>query len=613
MPKYKAPIRDFKFLMNDLWDIFPTLQEIPRYAENELADVDLFGQVLEESAKFVEAELLPLNQVGDQEGCSHQEDGSVTTPTGFKEAYQKFCQAGWTALDADPEYGGQGMPYVLAIMTNEMVTSANTAWGMYSGLTHGAYTLLQQVGSDELKKLYLPKLISGKWTGTMCLTEAHAGTDLGIIHSKATENDDGSYSITGSKIFISAGEHDLTENIVHLVLARAEGSPEGIKGISLFVVPKYLPSNISSNTSDTSDEIGEFNKVVCGNLEHKMGIHGNSTATLNFDGSKGWLVGELNKGMNNMFIMMNAARLGTGIQSLSIGSIAHQNALEYAKERLQMRQEPRVKPEEPADPIIMHADVRRMLMMGKAYTEAGRALTMWLALNLDVENHHPDEAKRQEAADLVALLTPVAKAFMTDNGFQIAVQSQQVFGGHGYIREWGVEQFVRDARIGMIYEGTNGIQSLDLLGRKILMDGGKKLQKLAKILEEYVEEYEEDENIGEYVTKLGRAANQLGSLTMVVGQKAMQENGAAEVNAVAVDYLRYIGHVIYGYLWTQMAQVAYEKREAGEDKDGFYLAKIQTAQFYFDRLFPEIKMLSTSIKAGYESLDVDMHAVFGVE
>lgn len=605
MPTYKAPLRDIKFLMNELLDAPAQLQQIPYYTENDTADADLMAQVLEEAAKFVEAELVPLNRVGDQEGCIRHDNGEVTTPTGFKAAYKKYREAGWTALDSDPKYGGQGMPHLISNVLVEMMNSANVAWSMYPGLSHGAYSALHAVGSDELKDLYLPKLISGEWTGTMCLTEPHAGTDLGIIRTKATENGDGSYAITGTKIFISAGEHDMAENILHLVLARLEGSPAGTKGISLFLVPKYLP------TADGKP--GERNGVVCGSLEHKMGIHGNATAVLNFDGAKGFLVGEINKGMNHMFIMMNAARLGTGLQGLGLGEVAYQNALAYAKDRIQMRNEPRVTPAEPADPILVHADVRRMLLTGKAYTEAGRALAMWLALSIDTEHHHPDEARRKEAADLVALLTPVAKAFMTDNGFNVAVQAQQVFGGHGYIQEWGMEQFVRDARIGQIYEGTNGIQALDLLGRKILMDGGKKLQNLAGTLQAFAEENEGDEVIGEYVNQLGKAAQQLGSLTMVIGQKAMQEGGQAEVNAAAVDYLRYFGHVVYGYLWARMAKVAQAKIDAGQDKDGFYLSKVQTAKFYFTKLFPETKALATTIKAGNDPLNVDDKAVFGWE
>ncbi|PNY81715.1 acyl-CoA dehydrogenase C-terminal domain-containing protein [Deinococcus koreensis] len=605
MPTYKAPLRDFRFIMHELLGAEQQLAQMPFYKDNDTADGDLISQVLEEAARFVEGELLPLNRTGDQEGCVRHDDGEVTTPTGFKAAYRKYCDAGWPALDADPTYGGQGMPHLVSNALVEMLNSANVAWGMYPGLSHGAYSALHAVGSDELKNLYLPKLVSGEWTGTMCLTEPHAGTDLGIIRTKATDNGDGTYAVSGTKIFISAGEHDMADNILHLVLARLEGSPQGTKGISLFLVPKYLPT--------PDGQPGERNAVVCGSIEHKMGINGNATALLNFDQATGYLVGEVNKGMNHMFIMMNAARLGTGLQGLGLGEVAYQNALAYAKDRLQMRHEPRVNPAESADPIIVHPDVRRMLLTGKAYSEAGRAMAMWLALSIDTEHHHPDEAKRAEAADLVALLTPIAKAFMTDNGFNIAVQSQQVFGGHGYIQEWGMEQFVRDARIGQIYEGTNGIQALDLLGRKVLMDGGKKLQKLASVLQEFVEEHEGDEAIGDYATQLGKAAQQLGSLTMVIGQKAMQEGGAGEVNAAAVDYLRFFGHVVYGYLWARMAKLAQDKIDAGQDKDGFYLGKVQTAKFYFARLFPETKSLAATIKAGNETLAVDDRAVFGWE
>lgn len=605
MPIYKAPLRDMKFIMTEMLNVAEQYGKMPYFSKNETADADLMSQVIDEAARFVETEIFPLNATGDREGCIRHDDGEVSTPSGFKEAYNKYCQAGWTALDADPQFGGQGMPHLISSLLIEMLNSANVAWAMYPGLSHGAYSALYAVGNDQLKELYLPKIVSGQWTGTMCLTEPHAGTDLGMIRTKATENNDGSYNISGTKIFISAGEHDLAENIVHLVLARLEGSPEGTKGISLFVVPKYIPNADGS--------LGERNGVVCGSLEHKMGIHGNSTAVLNFDQAKGFLVGEINKGMSHMFIMMNAARLGTGLQGLGLGEVAYQNALSYAKDRLQMRQDPRVKSNEPADPIIAHADVRRMLLTGKAYSEAGRALAMWLAMNIDIEHHHPDEAQRQEAADLVSLLTPIAKAFMTDNGFDVAVQSQQVFGGHGYIQEWGVEQYVRDARIGQIYEGTNGVQSLDLLGRKVLMDGGKKLQKLAETLQEFVEEHEDDDAIGTYCNQLGKAAQQLGSLSMVIGQKAMQEGGANEVNAVAVDYLRYFGHVVYGYLWARMTKLAQDQIDAGNDKDGFYLSKVQTAKFYFSKLFPETKALAATIKTGNEPMDVDNQAVFGWE
>ncbi|GAA4001387.1 acyl-CoA dehydrogenase C-terminal domain-containing protein [Deinococcus rubellus] len=602
MPSYKAPLRDLRFVMHEVLGAADALKQMPYYADNDTADSDLMDQVMEEAARFAENELVPLNAVGDQEGCVRDADGNVKTPTGFKAAYTKFRQAGWTGLDADPKWGGQGMPHVVNIATSEMNISANTAWSMYPGLSHGAYSALVAHGSDELQAIYLPKIVSGEWTGTMCLTEPHAGTDLGIIRTKATDNGDGSYAISGTKIFISAGEHDFTDNIVHLVLARLEGSPEGTKGISLFLVPKFLVNADGS--------LGARNGVVCGSLEHKMGIHGNATALLNFDGAAGYLVGQINKGMNNMFTMMNAARLGTGMQGLGLGEVAYQNAVAYAKDRLQMRHEPRTMPSEKADPIISYPDVRRMLLTGRAYSEAGRALALWLALSLDTEHHHPDEAKRNEAADLVALLTPVAKAFMTDNGFNIAVQSQQVFGGHGYIREWGMEQFVRDARIGMIYEGTNSIQALDLLGRKVLMDGGKKLQRLAAQVEALVSEVADDDELQGYADQLGKAAGQLATLTMVVGQKAMQNPD--EANAAAVDYLRYVGHVTYAFLWVKMAKVALDAVKAGQDKDGFYKAKLQTARFYFDKLFPETKMLSATIKAGGESLDVDL-GMFGVE
>ncbi len=602
MPSYKAPLRDLRFVMHEVLNAEAALKAMPYYTQHETADADLINQVLDEAARFAENELAPLNAVGDQEGCKRDNDGNVTTPTGFKAAYTKFRQAGWTGLDADPQWGGQGMPHVANIAVSEMNIAANVAWSMYPGLSHGAYSALVAHGSDDLKATYLPKIVSGEWTGTMCLTEPHAGTDLGIIRTKAVSNADGSYAISGTKIFISAGEHDFTDNIVHLVLARLEGSPEGTKGISLFLVPKVLVNADGS--------LGERNGVVCGSLEHKMGIHGNATAVLNFDGATGYLVGEVNKGMNNMFTMMNAARLGTGMQGLGLGEVAYQNAVAYAKDRLQMRHDPRVLPGEKADPIISYPDVRRMLLTGRAYSEAGRALALWLALSLDTEHHHPDEAKRQEAADLVALLTPVAKAFMTDNGFNVAVQSQQVFGGHGYIREWGMEQFVRDARIGMIYEGTNSIQALDLLGRKVLMDGGKKLQRLASQVETLVSEVQDDEELQGYADQLGKAAGQVATLTMVIGQKAMQNSD--EANAAAVDYLRYVGHVTYAFLWLKMAKVALGAVKAGQDKDGFYKAKLQTARFYFDKLLPETKMLSATIKAGGDSLDVDM-GMFGVE
>jgi alkylation response protein AidB-like acyl-CoA dehydrogenase len=601
MPTYKAPLRDLRFLLKDVLKAEDALAEIPYYAENETHTADLADQILDEAGRFASNVIQPLNMSGDQEGCTVK-DGVVTTPTGFREAFKQYTAAGWTGLDGDPKYGGQGVPHVIGNAVSEMMIGANVAWSMYPGLSHGAYTALHAYGDDATKDIYLPKLLAGEWTGTMCLTEPHCGTDLGLLRTKASDNGDGSYSVTGTKIFISAGEHDLADNIVHLVLARLDGAPAGIKGISLLLVPKF---NVNRDGS-----LGERNGVVCASLEHKMGIKANATAVLNFDGARGFLVGEPHKGMQAMFVMMNGARLGTGMQGLALGEVAYQNALAYAKDRIQMRHEPRMDPGQPADPIIVHPDVRRMLLTQKAYTEAGRALTLWLSLQLDTEHHHPDAAKRQEASDIVALLTPVAKAFMTDNGFTNAVLAQQVLGGHGYIKEWGMEQFVRDARIGQIYEGTNGIQALDLIGRKVLGDGGKKLQRLAGMLETFVTENAEDETLAPMLDTLGKAAQSLGTLTMVVGQKAAQN--ADEANAVAVDYLRYIGHVTYAYLWALMSKTALEKIAAGQDKDGFYAAKLATAKFYYAKLFPETKALAATIKAGNETLAVD-DTVFGIE
>ncbi|ULH15177.1 acyl-CoA dehydrogenase C-terminal domain-containing protein [Deinococcus sp. KNUC1210] len=601
MPTYKAPLRDMRFLLKDVFKAEAALSEVPYYAQNETHTADLADQILDEAARFASNVIQPLNMSGDAEGCTVT-DGVVKTPAGFKEAYKQYAAAGWTALDGAPEYGGQGVPHVIGNAVSEMMIAANIAWSMYPGLSHGAYTALKAYGDDATKNIYLPKLLAGEWTGTMCLTEPHCGTDLGLLRTKAVDNGDGSFSITGTKIFISAGEHDFTDNIVHLVLARIEGASAGTKGISLFLVPKF---NVNADGS-----LGERNGVVCASLEHKMGIKANATAVLNFDGAKGFLVGQPQKGMQAMFVMMNGARLGTGMQGLGLGEAAYQNALAYAKDRIQMRHEPRMDPAQPADPIIVHPDVRRMLLTAKAYNEAARALTLWLSLSIDIEQHHPDAAKREEAADLVALMTPIAKAFMTDNGFTSTVLSQQVFGGHGYIKEWGMEQFVRDARIGQIYEGTNGIQALDLIGRKILGDGGKKLQKLSGMLQAFIEENEGNEDLAPMLDVLGKGAQQLGSLTMVVGQKAMQD--ADEANAAAVDYLRYMGHVTYAYLFALMSKAALEQIAAGNDKDGFYKSKLQTAKFYYAKLFPETKALAATIKAGNETLAVD-DVVFGIE
>lgn len=584
MPAYQAPLRDFDFVLHELikvQDIIPTL---PGYEE---ATQDIFRSYLEAAAQFCESELAPLNRQGDEEGCHYDSSTkSVTTPPGFKEAYQQYCELGFPTLDCDPAYGGQGMPKALSFPIMEMQCSSNVAWSMYPGLSHGAYSAIHAHGTEAQKAAYLPKLVDGSWTGTMCLTEPHCGTDLGLLKTRAEPNGDGSYSITGTKIFISAGEHDMSDNIIHLVLARLPDSPKDVKGISLFIVPKF-------------HDDGSRNAVACGSLEHKMGIKANATAVINLDGAKGYLIGEVNKGLSCMFTMMNAARLGCGMQGLGIGEASFQGALAYARERLQMRSLTGDKcPDKPADPIIVHPDVRRMLLTQKAYTEAGRALTSLLALQLDIEDKHPDADARQDAADLVALLTPVAKAFMTDNGYEAANLGMQVFGGHGYIREWGMEQLVRDCRISQIYEGTNGIQAIDLLGRKVLMDQGQKLRKFTKQIHKFCQANEGNDKLADYVAPLSKLLKDVGEVTMGIGMAGMQNRD--EAGAAATDYLRLIGHLSYAWLWAQMAEVAHSKLGGGED--GFYQAKILTGRFYMSKLFPEVHSLLAKLKAGAKPL-----------
>lgn len=587
MPQYKAPLRDMRFVMHELLDSETVLKSLNNFED---IDAELMDQVMDESARFCENVILPLNQSGDQEGCSFN-DGEVKTPSGFKEAYKQYGEAGWIGLDADPQYGGQGLPKVLGINIGEMVGSANTAWAMYPGLTHGAYNALHAHANDEIKERYLPKMLSGTWTGTMCLTEAHAGTDLGMIRSKAEPLDDGSFAITGQKIFISAGEHDMTENIIHLVLAKLPDAPKGTKGISLFLVPKVLVNDDGS--------LSERNPIVCGSIEHKMGINGSATAVLNLDKARGYLVGEANKGMSAMFTMMNTARLDTGMQGLSLGEISFQNALAYAKDRIQSRSLSGVKaPEQEADPIIVHPDVRRMLLTQKAYNEGARAFSNWLALQLDIEANHPDEQARQDASDLVSLLTPVAKAFMTDNGLDVCNLGMQVFGGHGYIKEWGVEQYVRDVRISQIYEGTNGIQALDLIGRKVLRDQGAKLLKFGGLIEAFVKENSADEDLNEFTQPLGKLAKDVQELTMWIGMQGMQNPD--EVGAAATDYLRLLGFLTYAFFWAQMAKLAKSKLDSSDA--AFYVAKLHTARFFFERLLPETSALKRQIKSGSANL-----------
>ena len=590
MPSYNPPLRDMQFLMHEVFKVTESFQQMPKHAE---VDVDTINAVLEEAGKFAANVTFPLNISGDAEGCTlDKSTHEVATPKGFKEAYAQFVEGGWPALSCDPEYGGQGLPIVLNSALYEMLNSANQAWTMYPGLSHGAYEALHAYGTTEQKKTYLGKLTSGEWTGTMCLTEPHCGTDLGLLRTKAEPLADGTYKITGNKIFISAGEHNFTDNIVHLVLARLPDAPVGSKGISLFVVPKF---HVNADGS-----LGERNPIFCGALEHKMGIHGNATAQINIDGAIGTLVGEPNKGLQAMFVMMNAARLGVGNQSLGLTEVAFQNALAYAKDRLQMRSLSGVKAKDkPADPIIVHPDVRRMLMTAKAYAEGGRALSTFSALLIDTELNHPDEKVRKDSADLVALLTPIVKAFITDNGWIATTMSQQVYGGHGFITEWGMEQFVRDNRINMIYEGTNGVQALDLLGRKILGNQGATLKKFGKLIGKLVEEEGVNEKMSEFITPIALLGDQMTKFTTEIGFKGMQNPD--EVGSASVDYLRVAGHLVFGYLFARMAQVAL--REIGNgNTDPFYLGKLQTARFYFAKLFPETASLMRTARAGSKSL-----------
>ncbi|KMW46449.1 acyl-CoA dehydrogenase C-terminal domain-containing protein [Ralstonia insidiosa] len=587
MGQYTAPLRDMQFVLHELLGVEDHLKQMPQHAE---IDADTINQVIEEAGKFCSEVIFPINQSGDREGCTYHGDGVVTAPKGFKEAYQQYVEGGWPALGCDPEYGGQGLPILINNAVYEMLNSANQAWTMYPGLSHGAYEALHAHGTDELKQRYLPKLVSGVWTGTMCLTEPHCGTDLGILRTKAEPLADGSYAITGTKIFISAGEHDLAENIIHLVLARLPDAPGGTKGISLFVVPKFIP--------DASGNPGERNTVKCGSIEHKMGIHGNATCVINLDGARGWMVGEPNKGLNAMFVMMNAARLGVGMQSLGLTEVAYQNSAAYAKERLQMRSLSGPKaPDKPADPIIVHPDVRRMLLTQRAFAEGGRAFSYWIALQIDRELSHEDESVRKDAADLVALLTPIAKAFLSDNAFISTNEGMQVFGGHGYIAEWGMEQYVRDARINMIYEGTNTVQSLDLLGRKILGDMGAKMKKFGKLVQDFVEAEGTNEAMQEFINPLADIGDKVQKLTMEIGMKAMANPD--EVGAAAVPYLRVVGHLVFSYFWARMAKIALEKQNSG---DTFYKVKLATARFYFAKLLPETASQIRMARAGGATL-----------
>jgi len=587
MPSYTAPTRDTKFVVNEVLDL-ASYGNLPGF---ESATPDLIDTVIDECGKFSAEVLQPLNQVGDREGCTRHPDGSVTTPTGFKAAFDQYVEAGWSTLAMPEEFGGQDMPHILGFVLEEFVSTANHSFGMYPGLTNGAVSALLAFGSDELKAKYVHNMVANKWLGTMNLTEPQCGTDLGLIRTKAEPQDDGSYAITGTKIFISAGEHDLSENIIHLVLAKTPGAPESSKGISLFVVPKVLVNDDGS--------LGTRNAVQCGSIEHKMGIHGNSTCVMNYDGAKGWLVGEEMKGLAAMFVMMNAARLGVGIQGLAQAEVAYQNAVAYALDRRQGRAltgpaEPNAK----ADAIIVHPDVRRMLMDAKAFTEGMRALYLFASLQVDLAHKSQDPVERTTSDDLLGLLTPVIKGYGTDKGYAVATDMQQVFGGHGYIAEWGMEQFVRDARIAMIYEGTNGIQAMDLCGRKLAHKGGAAIQAFFKLIDDEVAGADGD--IKPLADALGKAVSEQKAATMWFMQNAMANPN--HLGAGAHHYMTIMGIVSLGWMWLKMARVATARLAGGAEDKAFYEAKLVTARYYFERYGPDAGALRRKIEAGGEAM-----------
>lgn len=589
MPKYTPPVRDAKFVLDNV----VRLENYANHRGFENATPDMVEAVLSEGGRFVAETLFPLNQVGDQEGCTRHADGSVTTPPGFKDAYKAFVEGGWGTLTADPETGGQGLPHVVGMAFEEFLISANMAFAMYPGLSAGAVAAINVSGSEEQKRTYIPKMVSGEWGGTMNLTEPQCGTDLGMIKTRAEPQADGSYKITGSKIFISSGEHDLTENIIHLVLAKTPGAPDSTKGISLFIVPKFLVNADGS--------LGARNAVTCGSIEHKMGIHGNSTCAMNYDEATGYLVGEENKGLAGMFVMMNAARLGVGLQGLGIAEVAYQNAVQYAKDRRQGRAlTGPAEPTEKADTLFVHPDVRRMLMEAKALTEGLRALCLWGALQVDLTHKGATEEERERANDLISLLTPVIKGYGTDMGYAIATNAQQVYGGHGYIREWGMEQYVRDARIAQIYEGTNGIQALDLVGRKLGQKGGKAVMAFFAIVAEELNAAKTDEALGDFAARLEKALADLQAATMWLMQNGMTNPNNA--GAGAVPYMHLMGIVTLGLMWLRMAVAARALLQAGEGDQSFLQAKLVTARFFAERILPNTGSLRRQIEGGAESL-----------
>ncbi|HEY8006158.1 MAG TPA: acyl-CoA dehydrogenase C-terminal domain-containing protein [Methylocella sp.] len=585
MPSYKAPVEDILFLLRDVFPI-QRYNNLPGFAD---ASPDLIEAVLSEAAKLCEETLQPLNQSGDRAGCVRGKDGAVTTPSGFKDAYRAFVAGGWVGLAADPDFGGQGLPYTLAAVINEFASSANMAFAMYPGLSQGALAALMTHGTDAQKNMFVPKLISGEWTGTMNLTESHCGTDLGLLKTKAVPGADDSYAIFGEKIFISAGDHDLADNIIHLVLARIEGAPAGVKGISLFAVPKIL--------IEPDGSLGASNKVTCGALEHKMGIHANATCVMNYDGAKGFLVGEPHRGLNAMFVMMNEARLGVAIQGLAISEVAYQNAAAYAKERLQGRALSGPKfPEKPADPIIVHPDIRRNLMTIRAFNEAARALVIWTALKSDIAHRSSDKAEVQAAADCLGLLTPVLKGVLTDVGFDNTVRAQQILGGHGYIEEWGMEQFVRDARIAMIYEGANGIQALDLVGRKLAKDGGRAVMAFFAEVKTFIKDNEGDASLAPYLAGLKQGLAHLEQATMWFMQNAMTKPENA--GAGSYDYMHLFGLVALAYMWAHIAKAAIALKPAANGDATALDTKLLLATYFMERIMPETSAHLSRISSG---------------
>ena len=587
MATYQAPLRDMQFVLHELLGVEREFAALPGFEETTR---DLIDPVLEEAAKLCENVLFPLLRVGDQEGCTF-EDGEVRTPTGFRDAYRAYVEGGWGGLTCNPEFGGQGLPHTLSVFVEEMLQSSNMALALYAGLTHGACIAIDKHAGEDLRRRYLPKLVDGTWSGVMCLTESHCGTDLGLLRTRAEPADDGSYRVAGTKIFITGGEQDLSENIVHLVLARLPDAPAGVKGISMLLVPKFLAEEDGSR--------GERNAVSCGSIEHKMGIKGASTCVMNYDGATGFLIGEPHQGLRAMFSMMNYERLMVGQQGLSLAEVAYQSAAAYARDRLQGRSlKGPVAPDLPADPIIVHPDVRRMLLTTRAYNEAARALLAWVSLQVDRSTHHPDPAAREAADDAVSLFTPVIKAFFTDYGFESCNLCQQVFGGHGYISEWGMEQLVRDARISQIYEGANGIHALDLAGRKLSMNGGRAIQAYMKSVSDFVAERRGNPGLDEFVEPLQAALERLAQATRWLNEAAREDPD--EIGAASYDYLRLLALVAFGRMWAESAEIALANEEG--DNTGFYRAKLATARFFVRRLLPNTASLLATLSAGADTV-----------